>query len=1253
MAVVVPIRLIATTQTSNIVRVISLYPPVPAWQNSIEPTIPNFVQAQNFTRDTSLVSFGFPHSLNIDPDVVQPTDPVYPIPPNAYTIVKPSQAFGSLALNQDGAYSVLLIDTTVCPVEPGFSRIRIDYVDLSFNTRAEYYDMPFYETWDVHPTEIQQIVDFAEGINGFIQAQANAIQGGVFNSLQRELMKGLSVSGTLCASQSNATFNPINPKRLDYISFSKEMKEVFITAKLAQSDVIAADTKEIDPKTVVLGHYQLLTYPASGIFGGDTFSVIIDQSTVVGDQIYLGNIPLLTTLNGNTLTAILPRSVAFGFQTTLRIGNSGAIKSNTVAFNVLALPKIYSITGSAPGFGLVNGNFTITGKNFGSIQGTTSIIFTPNVSATITSWSSSQITGIVPLKAANGLVTLKTGANKIASIGINIQNPYINDIFDINPKNNVVMLNSVTTFNATLNSVPVSSVYWSLRNDTGNIGSGNVATGKIDQHTGIYVAPSQATAPFNIDIIANYLGPHGNYYNYIPVMILPSANTTTISPSAIIVNPSHTAMFKIMHNNAVVNNGVTWYVNGVLGGNFDFGFINLYGLYQAPADVYQLSSVNITGVCVFGTATALISFNSTVITQSHDIIFNKSGPSSPNNPFLTSVTSACPGQNVVVTGQYFPPDSVIKFYGSNIALPTTTQLSTVDGINYNIGVQIPTSVTNNASVYSIYLSSISSGNSNVISLVVPTGCGLPTIIPTLIVTPQNINIGVGVSQQFNAILELSNGTSQDVSSSASWFVQNVSGGNSGVGTISAGLNAALYVAPLTIPSPNPVAIEVITYYNGNPVLGYAYVTIVAPSSPPVPYQNVPVGSCYLLTVSPSTATVSVPGPTVQFIANVSVDGGSAVPVLANQWFVNGIAGGDSVHGTIDVNGVYTPPTCYVPSDFMNTTIGAELTVIPPSNNPAVISGYAIITYAQTSALSGTCNISVDSQININFGDGRIGYIPTTSAPIALVPGNYLLASYNETLDINLNPINVGNSQLMILSQHSAQANDLAQILYDEGTLFSNINTGGYYTRVYTVVLGICDPTSGLFQSMWDLIPVLQPINNVIVSQPLSCTMTHSFHGDELVTKNIQSIDTIINNDNQIIDISSVISKNHSTWIGQIVYQNQTLLINKSITFMEYNLEEKLYLKYVMKNESFIIKDKEILIGYRKRAKWLLKVVSLDDILLADSTTYILGIVLNGKFYSKYAFLTVKNEAYPNFNEIDNSNTKLEQIRTILQNFKGS
>ncbi len=146
---------------------------------------------------------------------------------------------------------------------------------------------------------------------------------------------------------------------------------------------------------------------------------------------------------------------------------------------------------------------------------------------------------------------------------------------------------------------------------------------------------------------------------------------------------------------------------------------------------------------------------------------------------------------------------------------------------------------------------------------------------TVTISPKTANVVAGLSQQFTATVTNTTNTA------VTWQVNNMTGGNATVGTISA---SGLYTAPATVPA-GAVTVKAISAADTTKS-DTAAVTVVLPVS---------------VTLSPKTPSVQA-GFTQQFTATVANNSNMGV-----TWQVNGIAGGNTTVGTISTSGLYTAP----------------------------------------------------------------------------------------------------------------------------------------------------------------------------------------------------------------------------------------------------------------------------------------------------------------------------------------------------------
>lgn len=184
-------------------QIICLYDPEPPFQSEQNSDYTfSIANAQQLIRDTNVASAGFVSSLDFgnNPPPV-PSQANVPLPANSYTFNLPSLVYGTNPLFDN--YSVLQINTALARIEPGFSRIRIDYqwIDSGngINQDTEYYDCPFYEGWNVTARELNNVVNYVEGGIGFVQQELDTMNAQISYALSHELWRGTSVSGQVSA----------------------------------------------------------------------------------------------------------------------------------------------------------------------------------------------------------------------------------------------------------------------------------------------------------------------------------------------------------------------------------------------------------------------------------------------------------------------------------------------------------------------------------------------------------------------------------------------------------------------------------------------------------------------------------------------------------------------------------------------------------------------------------------------------------------------------------------------------------------------------------------------------------------------------------------------------------------------------------------------------------------------------------------------------------------------------------------------
>lgn len=152
--------------------------------------------------------------------------------------------------------------------------------------------------------------------------------------------------------------------------------------------------------------------PATGAVGS---SIVIAGSNFgptqgKGKTTFNGTTATITSWSDTQIVAKVPGGATTG---NVVVTAAGGVASSGVSFTVTPAPSIGSLV---PNSGIVGASVTINGSNFGPTQGNGTVTF-HGTTATINSWSATQITTTVPAGATTGNVIV-TAAGGISSTGV-------------------------------------------------------------------------------------------------------------------------------------------------------------------------------------------------------------------------------------------------------------------------------------------------------------------------------------------------------------------------------------------------------------------------------------------------------------------------------------------------------------------------------------------------------------------------------------------------------------------------------------------------------------------------------------------------------------------------------------------------------------------------------------------------------------------------------------------------------------------
>ena len=159
------------------------------------------------------------------------------------------------------------------------------------------------------------------------------------------------------------------------------------------------------------------------------------------------------------------------------------------------------------------------------------------------------------------------------------------------PSAATVVVTALQQYTATVTGNPNTSVNWFVNGVPG----GNSSIGTIST-TGLFQAPTAVPSPAAVTIAAISQVDNTTTGSAQATVASPSTtNSVTVTPTPIQVYTGATQAFAATGNSAA-NTAVTWYVQGVQGGNPTFGTIDTTGNYTAPAAVPSPATVTIEAV---------------------------------------------------------------------------------------------------------------------------------------------------------------------------------------------------------------------------------------------------------------------------------------------------------------------------------------------------------------------------------------------------------------------------------------------------------------------------------------------------------------------------------------------------------------------------------------------------------------------------------------------------------------------------------
>jgi Concanavalin A-like lectin/glucanases superfamily/IPT/TIG domain/Putative Ig domain len=165
-------------------------------------------------------------------------------------------------------------------------------------------------------------------------------------------------------------------------------------------------------------------------------------------------------------------------------GASGAVGKVVLTYTS-SLP---SITSLSPSSGPPGTSVTITGANFGSTKGSSTVTFN-GTAAGVTSWSATTIVVTVPAGATSGNVIVTVNGVASSPVPFTVTAPSIT--VTISPAAATLSANQTQQFTATVQNAGDPTVTWTLSPNIGSVSS-----------SGLYIAPSSVSTQQSVTVTA-------------------------------------------------------------------------------------------------------------------------------------------------------------------------------------------------------------------------------------------------------------------------------------------------------------------------------------------------------------------------------------------------------------------------------------------------------------------------------------------------------------------------------------------------------------------------------------------------------------------------------------------------------------------------------------------------------------------------------------------------------------------------------
>jgi RHS repeat-associated protein len=392
----------------------------------------------------------------------------------------------------------------------------------------------------------------------------------------------------------------------------------------------------------------------------------------------------ISTWGATSIVAMVPAAATTGNV----VVHASGVDSNGVAFTVLPTP---SITSLSPTAGAVGASVTITGTNFGSTQGTSTVKFNGTTATTLTSWGATSIVAAVPTGATTGSV--------VVTVSGVVSN---NKTFTVVPAPNITSLSP--TSGVVGASVTIHGANFGSTQGAGTVTfNGTLATTITSWGSGTIVTtvPTGATTG-NVVVYASGVNSNGSSFTVLPNITSLSPTTGAVGASVTITGTSFgTTQGTVKFNTTTATMITSWTATSIVAtiptgattGNVvvTAGGVNSNGVSFTVVPAPSITSLSPTTGAV-GALVTITGTNFGTTQGTGTVAFNGTTATTIGNWTATSIVATVP--TGAITGNVVVNASGVNSNGSSftvVAAPNITSLSPATGA---VGASVTITGTN-------------------------------------------------------------------------------------------------------------------------------------------------------------------------------------------------------------------------------------------------------------------------------------------------------------------------------------------------------------------------------------------------------------------------------------------------------------------------------------------------------------------------------------------------------------------------------